>query len=84
LDKGEQPVFNQLLKEGFKIRNAWVPYLFEDCMSPIQNQMIIQLAYPESRIYSLGFTSDSTRISFYCIESWKHYQYRFCISRYPL
>ena len=75
LDKGEKPVFDQLLKKGFKIRNVWVPYSFGDCMSPLQNQMILQLTYPDSRIYSFGFMSDSTKISFYCIESWKSYKF---------
>jgi len=75
LDRGEKPILDQLVTEGLKIKNVWIPYSFGDCMAPIINQMILQLENQDSLIYSFGFTSDSTLVSYYCIKSWKHYKF---------
>lgn len=75
LDTGEQNILNDLLQNGFKIKNAWVPYNYGDCMPPNTNEMILELNQPDSRIYRFGFTSDSTQLSLYCITLWKKYKF---------
>jgi hypothetical protein len=75
LDTGEQNILNNLLQNGFKIKNAWVPYTYGDCMPPNNKEMILELDQPDSRIYSFGFTSDSTQLNLYCITLWKKYKF---------
>lgn len=76
LSNGEQPILDSLESKGFQLRDAWVPDSFGACMgSVIRSQMVVQLKQPDSSIYSLGFTSDSTQFSDYCIVTWKDYHF---------
>ena len=75
LDKGEQNILNDLLQNGFKIKNAWVPYAYGDCMPPNTKEMILELGKLDSRIYEFGFTSDTTQLNLYCITLWKKYEF---------
>jgi hypothetical protein len=76
LDSSEQYIINNLLENDFKIRNIWIPDSYGDCMPPYIKEMILEIEQPDSRIYSYGFTSDSTHLSFYCITGWKNYNFR--------
>jgi hypothetical protein len=76
LSNGEQPILDSLESKGFQLRDAWVPDSFAACMgSIIRSEMVVQLKQPDSSIYSLGFTSDSTQFSDYCIVTWKDYHF---------
>lgn len=76
LSNGEQPILDTLERKGFQLQNAWVPDSFGACMGTIiRSQMVVQLKQPDSSIYSLGFTSDSTQFSDYCIVTWKDYHF---------
>ena len=76
LEIGELNILNSLNNQGFALQDAWIPNTFGACMVPILKQMIVHLKYPNSKIYSLGFTSDSTQVQIsYCIETWKHYRF---------
>lgn len=77
LDSGEKTIFDRLNSEGFILRDAWIPNESGECGMLIIQQMIVRLEYPDSRIYSLGFVSDSSQIAAgVCIPSWKHYTFK--------
>jgi len=76
LSNGEQPILDSLESKRFQVQDAWVPDSFGACMgSIIRSQMVVQLKRSDSSIYSLGFTSDSTQFSDYCIITWKDYHF---------
>lgn len=76
LEVGELSILENLERQGFALQDAWVPTNNYMCMSmyPPLKQMIVRLNYPDSKIYSLNFTSDSTLIDF-CFTTWEHYRY---------
>jgi len=76
LDQGEQSILDELTTRGIRLRDAWIPYGYGPCMMAFVNQMIVRLEYPDERIYSVGFVSDSSQVApGICIETWKHYQF---------
>ncbi|HET6566406.1 MAG TPA: hypothetical protein VFG50_00470, partial [Rhodothermales bacterium] len=71
---GPDSVLAALLHDGIEVQEAWYPGPSR-CMGLLYGRMIVQLASPDARIASFGFTQDSSRVSPECFSTWKLYDF---------